>query len=46
LYDKLGLSFEAHEDWTLVDYANYARKADVAIPEGRGKASTAFEGTP
>ncbi len=25
LYDKLGVSFEEHEGWTLVDYVNRAR---------------------
>lgn len=27
LYSKLSLNFEAHENWTLVDYVNYAKKA-------------------
>lgn len=26
LYSKLGLSFESHENWTLVDYVNHAKK--------------------
>ena len=31
LYSKLGLKFEAHEDWTLVDYVSRAKKA---VPVG------------
>jgi len=27
LYSKLGLSFEPHEDWTLIDYVKDAKKA-------------------
>jgi hypothetical protein len=27
LYSKLGLGFEEHEDWTLVEYVNHAKKA-------------------
>ncbi len=27
LYNKLGLEFEEHEGWTLVDYVNHAKKA-------------------
>jgi len=27
LYSRLSLTFEEHEDWTLVDYARYAQKA-------------------
>jgi len=27
LYDRLGLNFEGHENWTLVDYVNYALNA-------------------
>lgn len=27
LYDRLGVSFEDHQDWTIVDYVNNARKA-------------------
>lgn len=26
LYNRLGLKFISHEDWTLVDYVNYAAK--------------------
>jgi len=29
LYSKLGLSFEEHENWTLVEYVNHAKKARV-----------------
>jgi len=27
LYGKLGLDFEEHENWTLVDYVSYTKKA-------------------
>jgi len=27
LYDRLGLSFERHENWIIVDYINYAANA-------------------
>ena len=27
LYERLGLKFESHEGWALVDYVNHARKA-------------------
>lgn len=27
LYDRLGLSFEGHENWTIVDYVNHAANA-------------------
>lgn len=34
LYSRLGLNFGYHEDWTLVTYVNYARKAQLySIPE-------------
>lgn len=26
LYERLGLSFEKHESWTVVDYASHAKK--------------------
>jgi hypothetical protein len=26
LYSRLNLNFEEHEDWTLVDYVNHAKK--------------------
>jgi len=27
LYDRLGLNYERHENWTIVDYVNYAVNA-------------------
>lgn len=28
LYDRLGLSFTAHNDWTIVEYFDHAKKAN------------------
>ena len=30
LYSRLGLDYVAHENWTLVDYVNHAKKARVS----------------
>lgn len=39
LYANLALDFEEHESWTLVDYANHARKVSSVIKMFQSKSS-------
>ena len=48
LYERLGLKFESHEGWMLVDYVNHARKAcerltTIYSVEGRARSGSLDE---